>query len=246
VVTQRPPPQIVAYGCRERNAARPAGGAAFPSRTLSVCTAGSACHPRSRCCKPPHGHHMRTRLSTGGSLSSHRLHVGLSSAPLSQRRTGTMDGKRCGGEGLDGQHLLPYRPTVSLDVIAVVASSCGYERRSHRATCCASMHGARGDSVRARDTSTTPPCAARAARCAQAGAALQPSTAAPEASHRSGTLVRARTPRWRTREKTRPQRLTMPREALPAGLSSCRRLAMASPHWRLVGSHGYTSTRAEL
>jgi hypothetical protein len=237
VVPQRPPPQILACGCRERNAARPAVGAAFPPRTLSICTAGSSCHPRSRFCKPPHGHHMRTRLSTGGSLSYHRLQVALSSAPLSQRRTGTMDGKSCGGESMDWQHLLADRPTVSLDVIALVASRCGYERRSHRATCCASMHRARGDRVRARDTSPTPPFAARAARCAQAGAALQPSTAAPEASHRSGTLVRARTPRWRTREKTQPQRLTMPREALPAGLSSCRRLAMASPRWTFVRNY---------
>jgi hypothetical protein len=176
-----PSPQIVACGCRERNAARPAVGAAFPSHTLSVCTAGSSFHPRSRFCKPPHGQNIRTRLSPGGSISYHRLHVGLSSAPLSQRRTGNMDGKSCGGEGMDRQHLLAYRPTVSLDVIALGTSSCGYERGSHRATCCASIHSARGDRVRARDTPTTPPFAARAASCAQAGAALQPSTAAPEA-----------------------------------------------------------------
>ncbi len=109
-------------------------------------------------------------------------------------------------------------------------------RESNRATRCAGIRGARGDLERARETSTTPPSAARSARCAPAGASLQTSRAAPEAWHRSGTLARSGTPRWRTREEQRPHRLTMPRDALPARLSSLRLLAMASPHGMLVGS----------
>src|SRR5215831_1676959 len=66
------------------------------------------------------------------------------------------------------------------------------------------MHGARGDTERARETSTTPPSAARSARCAQARASLQTSTAAPEEWHRSGTLKRSRTPWWCTRERNDP------------------------------------------
>ena len=82
----------------------------------------------------------------------------------------------------------------------------------------------------------TPPSAAPSARCACAGAPLQTSTADPEALRRSGTLSRSGTARWRTREETRPHRLPLPREAMPARLSYFRLLAMASPHWMLVGS----------
>jgi len=87
-----------------------------------------------------------------------------------------------------------------------------------------------------RETSTTPPSAARSARCAPAGASLQTSTADPEALHRSGTLSRSGTLQWRTREEKRPNRLTIPRDAIPARLSYFRLLAMASPHWMLVAS----------
>src|SRR5919201_5107599 len=45
---------------------------------------------------------------------------------------------------------------------------------------CAVIRGARSDTERARETSTTPPSAARSARCAHAGASLQTSTADPE------------------------------------------------------------------
>src|SRR5712664_1035879 len=58
----------------------------------------------------------------------------------------------------------------------------------------------------------------------------------PEALHRSGPLSRSGIIRWRTREEQRPNRLTMPRDALLARLSDFRLLAMASPHWMLVGS----------
>jgi len=63
------------------------------------------------------------------------------------------------------------------------------------------------------------------------------STAAPEAWHRSGTLSRAGTPRWRTREEQRPQRLPMPREALPARLAYFRLLTIALPRCRIVGTY---------
>ena len=59
----------------------------------------------------------------------------------------------------------------------------------------------------------------------------------PEAWHHSGTLSRSGTTRWRTQEEKRPNGLTMPRDALLARLSDFRLLAMASPHWMLVGSH---------
>jgi hypothetical protein len=94
---------------------------------------------------------------------------------------------------------------------------------------CAIIHGARGDTEQARETFTTPPSAARSARCAHAGASLQRSTAAPEALHCSGPRARSGTTRWRTREEQQPHRLTMPRDALPTRLASFCLLAMASP-----------------
>jgi hypothetical protein len=69
---------------------------------------------------------------------------------------------------------------------------------ANRATRCALIRGARGDPERAREASTTPPSAARLARCAHVGASLQTSTADPGELHRSGTLSRSGTTRWRT------------------------------------------------
>ena len=88
------------------------------------------------------------------------------------------------------------KPTVSLDVISLVASSCGYYRGQIEHRAAHVIRGARGDTERARETSTTPPSAARSARRAHAGASLQASTAAPEAWHRSGTTPRSGTTRW--------------------------------------------------
>jgi hypothetical protein len=76
---------------------------------------------------------------------------------------------------------------------------------AYRATRCACIRSARGDAERACQTSTIPPSAARSARCASAGASLQRSTAAPEALHRSGPLVRSGTTRWRAREEATSQ-----------------------------------------
>ena len=97
-----------------------------------------------------------------------------------------------------------HKPTVSLDVISLVASRCGHDRGPNRATRYAGMRRTRGDAARACQTSTIPPSAARSARCASAGASLQGSTAAPEAWHRSGPLARSGTTRWRAREGNNP------------------------------------------
>jgi len=43
-------------------------------------------------------------------------------------------------------------PTASPDVTYVVASSCGHDRGSHRATRCALIRGTLGDPERARET----------------------------------------------------------------------------------------------
>src|SRR5437773_10087198 len=83
-------------------------------------------------------------------------------------------------------------PTVSLDVISLVASSCGYYRSQieQRAAHEFAVHVA--TQRRARETYT----AVRSARCTRAGASLQTSTADPEELHYSGTTLRAGTPRW--------------------------------------------------
>src|SRR5215470_20107728 len=87
-------------------------------------------------------------------------------------------------------------PTVSLAVISLMASSCGYYRGANRAPRCALIRGARGDPERARETPTTLPSAMRAARRVHAVVPWQASTAALEEWHRSGTTPRAGTPRW--------------------------------------------------
>jgi len=57
-----------------------------------------------------------------------------------------------------------YRPTVCLEVMSLMTSSCGYNRGERRATRCAIIHGARGDTERAREKFTTPLSAVRSAR----------------------------------------------------------------------------------
>src|SRR5712691_6780302 len=69
------------------------------------------------------------------------------------------------------------------------------------------MRGARGDTERARGTSTTPPSAARSARRAPAGVSLQASMADPEELHRSGTTSRSGITRWSHTYGETPQAL---------------------------------------
>ena len=136
-------------------------------------------------------------------------------------------------------------PTVCLDVISLVARSCGYERGQieQRAVHEFAVHVATQRGLAKRIHHRHPPRAQPVAlmRVRHCRRPRLP----PEALHRSGTLSRAGTPRWRTREGKRPHRLTMPREAMPARLSSFRLLAMASPPWMLIGSSWYDSIRVE-
>jgi hypothetical protein len=90
------------------------------------------------------------------------------------------------------------------------------------------MRDARGDAARARKTYPILPSATHSSCCVYAGASLQRPTADSEEMHRSGTLSRSGTTRWPTPEEKRPKRLTMPRDARPARLSSFRLLALAS------------------
>src|SRR2546430_911743 len=75
---------------------------------------------------------------------------------------------------LRGEILPPYLSTLFLwwqAVAGIIASN--------RATRCAVIRGARGDTARAHETYTTLSSAARSARCTHAGASLQTSTADP-------------------------------------------------------------------
>src|SRR5215471_7939824 len=100
------------------------------------------------------------------------------------------------------------------------------------------IHGAHGDTARARGTSITPPSTVRSARCTPAGVLRWASTADPEEWHRSGTIPQAGTPRWPHTERETAQALHIPRDAVSAHLSSFRLLAMASPQldarWNLL------------
>ncbi len=91
------------------------------------------------------------------------------------------------------------------------------------------MHGARGDTERARGTATTPPSTVRSARCPHAGVSRWASTAAPTAWYRSGTTPQAGTPQGPHTGGETTQSLYMPGDAVPARLSSFRLLAMVSP-----------------
>jgi hypothetical protein len=87
--------------------------------------------------------------------------------------------------------LTSIRPTVSHDIISLVASSCGYYRgqNEHRAA-----HEFVGHVVtqrRTRETSTTPPSAARSAVAPVRERHCKSPRLTPEALHRSGTLSRS-------------------------------------------------------
>ena len=120
-------------------------------------------------------------------------------------------------------------PTVSLNVISLMASSCGYYRGhfEHRAAHEFAVHVAtqRGLAKRlqhrhAPRAQPVAPMRERHCRC-------------PRLPPRRGTAQAPRReqghPGGPTQEEKRPNRLTLPHDAMPTRLSSFRLLAMASP-----------------
>jgi len=121
------------------------------------------------------------------------------------------------------------RPTICVDVISLVASSCGYTRgdieprvaqsfTAHVAT--QRGHAARPQQRPLPRAQPVAPMRERhgsrprlISRCCTAQAPRR------EQGHPGGP----------TREEKRPQRFTLPHDAMPARLSSVRLLAMASP-----------------
>src|SRR6266446_6598703 len=91
------------------------------------------------------------------------------------------------------------------------------------------MHGASGDTERARGTCTTPPSTTRSARRTTAVVSRRASTADPEQLHRLGITPRAGTPRWPHMGGEMNPALHIPRDAIPPRLSYFLLLAMASP-----------------
>ena len=100
------------------------------------------------------------------------------------------------------------------------------------------IHGVRSDTERAREMSTTPPSAARSARCIHAVESRRASTAAPEELHRSGTIPRSGTPQWSHTGGETTQSLQNPRDVRPARRFYFRLPAMASlpleARWKLL------------
>jgi hypothetical protein len=120
-------------------------------------------------------------------------------------------------------------PTVSLEVISLVASSCGYYRGQieHRAAHEFVVHVATQRGRAKRIQHRHPPCAQPVAPMPERHCRrprLTPRSCTAQAPHREQGH-----PGGRIREAKRPNRLTIPREAMPARLSSFRLLAMASP-----------------
>ena len=137
------------------------------------------------------------------------------------------------------------RPPVALNVISLVTSSCGYDRGAHRAPRGACMRGAPGDTARAHDTSTTPPSAARAARCPPVGASRPASTVAPEALPCSGTTSRAGHAGGRARGEQRPHRFSCLVRRCPPTSPLFASWPWSHRNWMLFGSSCYDSTFAE-
>src|SRR6266566_6140568 len=123
-----------------------------------------------------------------------------------------------------------HKPTVSLDVISLVASSCGYYRGQieHRVAHAFSVHGATQRGLAERPQHRHPPRAQPVApmrECHCRRPWLTPRRCTDQAPHRDqGELG------GRTRKEKRPKRFTVPRDAMPARLSYFRLLAMASQH----------------
>ena len=124
-----------------------------------------------------------------------------------------------------------------LDVISLVARRCGDDRGhiEQRVVQALAVHwGAHGGPAarthhrHALHTQPVAPVRQRHGRRPQL-----PPRGAPIKHHHQGQ------PGGRTREETHPKRFTVPREAIPAWLSSFRLRARASPQVRLGGSDCY-------
>ncbi len=120
-------------------------------------------------------------------------------------------------------------PTVCLDVIALVASSCRYNRGeieprvAHEFTAHVATQRGRAERPPHRHPPRAQPVAPLR-ECHGRRPRLPPRSCTAQAPHREQGHPGSRT--W---EEKRPHRLTMPREAMPARLSSFRLPAMASP-----------------
>src|SRR5215472_10530803 len=121
-------------------------------------------------------------------------------------------------------------PTVCLDVISLVASSCGYTggkiepRVAHEFPAHVATQRGRAE----RPPHHHPPRAQPVAPMRERH--CRRSRLPPEELPRSGTAPRAGTPRWLHTGGETPQAFQIPRGARLAGLSSFRLLAMASLH----------------
>ena len=132
------------------------------------------------------------------------------------------------------------KPTVYPDIISLVASSCGHYRGQIEP--CAAHEFAvpvatpRGLAKRLQHHH--PPRAQPAAPIREQHCRRPRLT--PEVWHRSGTLSRSGTTWWCTREEKRPNRLTIPRDAMPASLSSF------SPPGRGLATTGSSSKAIDI
>jgi hypothetical protein len=130
-----------------------------------------------------------------------------------------------------------HKPTVSLDAISLVASSCGYYRGQieHRVAHEFAVHVATQRGLAERTQHRHPPRAQPIAPMRECHCRRPWLT--PRRCTDGGPTPRSGTTRWPTQEEKRPNRCSIPRDARPTLLSSFRLLAMASRHWMLVGSY---------
>ena len=127
-----------------------------------------------------------------------------------------------------------HRPTVSRDIISLVASRCGDSRGQieHRvahefAVYVATQRGRAARPPHRHPLHAQPVASMRECPCRHPW--LTPRSCTDQTSHRDQGSRGGR-----TRQEQRPQRFTVPREAMPARLASFRLLPMASQHWMRV------------
>ena len=127
-----------------------------------------------------------------------------------------------------------HRPTGSRDIISLVASRCGDSRGQieHRvahefAVYVATQRGRAARPPHRHPLHAQPVASMRECPCRHRW--LTPRSCTDQTSHRDQGSRGGR-----TRQEQRPQRFTVPREAMPARLASFRLLPMASQHWMRV------------